>query len=71
MAEFAVTSILAAKYVIELTWSQLQQIFAATTCSIEAGQMSRHKLDLFQLHVYVMPCDDIYSFILLLSIMAD
>ena len=38
IAEFTVTSILAAKYVIELTWSQLQQTSAGITYSIEAGQ---------------------------------
>ena len=55
MAEVSVTSILAAKYVIELTWSQLQQTCVCTTSPIstEDGQMSGHKLDLF-----VAQCDD-------------
>ena len=39
MAEFAVTSILAANYVIALTWSQSQQLFAATSYIIEAGEL--------------------------------
>ena len=48
IAEFAVTSILAAKYVIALTWSQLQQTFVGTTYSIGAGQMlSGHKVGIF------------------------
>ena len=51
------TSILDAKYVIELTCSQLQQTFVDITYSIEAGQMSGHKLGLF-----VAQCDDFASF---------